>query len=204
MAVTSILESGLLFEPGDEDWFRFECCSGFKPLKGLGVMEMDFGWYASKTQTPWLIELRDYSQSGNPEGLHSQQSLDYLIRECVEKAKDSLLLLGSVWYGLPKKVQLAPDLPAAFLRLPTSDRALKLAFVVKTDEPKSFLLATQALKDRLNGKLNGQRELLGIRDRCEVLLMDHQTAIGSGLPLRVADTFVSTSKKTAKKGKQSK
>ena len=47
MAVTSIRESGFLFEPGQAPWFRLQDQPGFALLKGRGVCEMDFGWYGA-------------------------------------------------------------------------------------------------------------------------------------------------------------
>ncbi len=207
MAVTSILESGLRFEPPTSDWFRLEDCAGFKSLKNFGVHELDFGWFDRKRNILWLIELKDYSETGGASDRQKRQFvdyLDYLDREFVDKAKDCLLVLGSVWHHLPKKALLEPDLPSVCRQLPSQERRLKLAFVVKTDELQSFLLSAGPLQDRLRNKIKGQCELLGIREYCEVFLFDHETAIQSGLPLRVDDTFRSTSKKTAKKGKRSR
>jgi len=201
MAVTMIAESGLLMDSQAPEWFRLQDCAGFQPLKKVGVAEMDFGFVAKDSQTRWLVELKDYSQSGRPDGLAAQDSLDSLIREFVQKAKDSLLILGSVWYSLPKQPQLEPDLPKSFRQIPTSNQKLKLAFVVKRDEPKRFREMTQFLEDKLRNKIKGQCELLGISKYCEVFLWDHETAIEKGLPLQVNEASPSGSKKPKQKTK---
>ena len=203
MAITSILESGLLFEPGDEDWFRLADYAGFKSLKDIGVHELDFGWFDRKHNILWLIELKDYSETGGASDPQKQQIVDYLDREFVDKAKDCLLVLGSVWHHLPKKALLEPGLPPLCRQMPSQDRRLKLAFVVKTDDPQRFSESAGPLLNRLRNKIKGQCELLGIREYCEVFLFDHDTAIQSGLPLRVADGFHLASKKTGRKGKPS-
>ncbi len=204
MAVTSILESGLRFEPPTDDWFRLEDCAGFKSLKGVGVHELDFSWFDRDRNILWLFELKDYSETGGASDPQKQQTVDYLDREFVDKAKDCLLVLGSVWHNLPKKALLEPDLPPVFRQLPSQDRRLKLAFVVKTDEPQRFSSSAGPLQDRLRSKIKGQCELLGIREHCEVFLFDHETAIKSGLPLRVDDTFRLARKQTQRKGKRSR
>lgn len=184
MAVTSILESGLYFEPGPHSWFRFDACKSFQPLKGNGVCEMDFGWYEADRKTQWLLELRDYSASGKPVDLAQPDSRAFLIQEFAQKAKDSLLLLGSLWHDLPCAEVLRRDLPAAFHQMPSAQERLKLVFVVKTDTPTSFQSAAQPLKDSLTNRLKGQSHLLGVLGCCDVLLLDHQTAIAAKLPLR--------------------
>ena len=163
MAVTMIAESGLLIDSQAPEWFRLQDCSGFQPLKKVGVA------------------------TGKD--------------EFVQKAKDSLLVLGSIWYSLPNKSQLEPDLSMAFRQIPSLDRKLKLAFVVKRDEPKHFKAATEPLQDKLRSKIKGQCELLGIREYCEVFLFDHETAITNGLPLQVYEASPRGSNKTKKKTK---
>ena len=201
MAVTMIAESGLLIDSQAPEWFRLQDCPGFQPLKKVGVAEMDFGFVAKEGQTRWLVELKDYSHTGRPDGLAEAHSLEYLIHEFVQKAKDSLLVLGSIWYSLPNKSQLEPDLPMAFRQIPSLNRKLKLAFVVKRDEPQHFKAATQPLQDKLRSKIKGQCELLGIREYCEVFLFDHETAIAYGLPLQVNEASPRGSNKTKKKTK---
>ena len=201
MAVTMIAESGLLMDSQAPEWFRLQDCAGFQPLKKVGVAEMDFGFVAKDSQTRWLVELKDYSQSGRPDGLAADRSFDYLIHEFVQKAKDSLLVLGSVWYSLPKQSQLQPDLPVAFRQIPSPERKLKLAFVLKQDQPQHFKATAQPLQDKLRNKIKGQCELLGIRESCEVFLLDHETAIASGLPLQINEVSPSGSKKPKQKTK---
>ena len=201
MAVTMVAESGLLIDSQAPEWFRLQDCPGFQPLKKVGVAEMDFGFVAKAGQTRWLIELKDYSQTGRPDGLAAEHSIEYLIHEFVQKAKDSLLVLGSIWYSLPNKPQLEPDLPMAFRQIPSQDRKLMLAFVVKRDEPQHFKAETHPLQDKLRNKIKGQCELLGIREYCEVFLWDHETAIANGLPLQVNEASPRGSKKTKKKTK---
>lgn len=181
MAVVSILESGLLFEPpAGTEYFRLEQAPEFARFKGIGVCEMDFGWCGGSPggQTAlWLLEVRDYSgRTVDPA---------YLKHEFVEKAKDSLLVLGSVWHGLPRQAELRPCLPQAFQAQPTPDRKLKLVFVLKVDDAESFRAAAQPLQDSLRNRLKGHCDLLGVSGLCDILLLDHTTAINQGLPLRV-------------------
>ena len=204
MAIISIQESGLLFEPNAADYyFRLQGDRGFTPLSKFGVSEMDFGWYESQRKRCWLIELKDYSHSGNPLGLSDKNSREFLMYDLIQKAKDNLLVLASIWYSLPKKKQLESSLPSEFKSLPTHAQPLNLAFVLKVEDTMAFQTTAQSLQDSLRNKIQGQSELLGIRENTNVFLFDHLTAIEQGLPLRVDERSTAGSKQT-KKGKRAK
>jgi hypothetical protein len=74
---------------------------------------------AKEGQTRWLVELKDYSETGGASDPQKRQIVDYLDREFVDKAKDCLLVLGSVWHHLPKQALLEPNLPSVFRQLPS-------------------------------------------------------------------------------------
>lgn len=187
MAIQTIAESGLIVCPPTTAWFRFQDCASFQPLKKVGVAEMDVGFVAADGKQRWLVELRDFSHSGNPDGFAVAESVERMQQEFVTKAKDSLLVLGSMWHSLPYGPQLAGDIPSDFQQRPTEANRLRLAFVVKTDEPRRFRASVQPIQDKLRNRIQGQPELLGVRRFCDVFLWDHEMAIESGLPIAVND-----------------
>ena len=189
--------------PTTADWFRLQDNPGFKQLKNVGVSEMDFGWYESQKKTCWLIELKDYSQSGKVSDLSDKNFINILTYELTQKAKDSLLVLASIWYSLPKKRQLELSLPSEFKSLPALQQRLNLAFVLKVEDETSFQASAQSLQDSLRNRIKGQSELLGISEYTNVFLFDHRTAIAQGLPLQV-DECSTAGNKQNKKGKKAK
>ena len=59
------LESGLYFDPPHDRCFRLDQSQHAATLfRGLGVQEMDFGWWDDARQTMHLLEVKDYSLPG--------------------------------------------------------------------------------------------------------------------------------------------
>jgi hypothetical protein len=173
-------ESGLHFEPPHDQCFRLDLCKHVRALKGKGLAEMDYGWWDGGGRTMHLLEVKDYSPP-NP-----KLSSDNLLNECIQKATDCLLVMASVWHDLPLGERLGECLPEEWRAPPAEAVHVQLTFVVKTSDPTD-LEVLMKLQDRLRDKLAGRLELLQIRDRTMVLLLDHRRATRVGIPISAFD-----------------
>ncbi len=173
-----IRESGLYFDPPVDGYFRLEVAPYFKSVfKGRGLCEMDFGWWDPTEKTLHLLELKDYSVKALP---------DNLVDDLVQKATDCLLLLGSMYYGLPHAEGIKEDFPENSHVKPNRPAMLRLTFVLKT-AARDHALPLQQMRDKLKNKLNGRLELLDLRSSTEILLLDHWMAQELGVPIVPAD-----------------
>ncbi len=173
-----IQESGLLFDPRENEFFRFEEAAYFrKVFKGRGLCEMDFGWWDAKDQVLHLLELKDYSVKPLPPNF---------VDELVQKATDCLLLLGSIYYGLPHAEGIKGDVPSACHAKPQRPASLQMTFVLKTSA-KDHALALQPMRDAVTNRLAGRLELLDLRQAAKVVIVDHWLAQAMKIPISPAE-----------------
>lgn len=176
------LESGLYFDPPHAECFRLEHCDHVKALKGHGVAEMDFAWWEAGREAIHLLEVRDYSDPAH------KLAVDFLVHECVQKATDCLLMLASVWYGLPAGERLRECVPETWQRRPAERGHVFLTFVIKTTTQNDKVSIGQ-VQNRVRDKLKGRLELLELRGSTTVQIMDHETARQRGVPLKTEEDF---------------
>ena len=107
-------ESGLFFNPPNDRCFRLDHSPHASTLfRSMGVQEIELGWWESAKQTMHLLEVKDYSRPG------ASFDHQHFLNECLQKATDCLLLLASIWYGLP----CAPDAKDSVPRSGTCGRS---------------------------------------------------------------------------------
>ena len=182
------LESGLYFEPPHERCFRLDQAEFSGTLfKRFGVQEMDFGWWDASQRAMRLLEVKDYSVAAF--------NAEHYLNECLQKATDSLLLLASVWYGLPYGPQVRGCLPEEWHARPGAETRLHLFFVIKVSEstdagPTKDPLGMDALEAKARNKMRGRLEMLQVLPATTVFLMNHRAAAGRGLPIKTEADFV--------------
>jgi len=91
-------ENGITVE-FQSDYFQFEKCDEYKKISGLGVKEMDFGWFDKSKNTLWLIELKGF-MNPNPNNLKFKETnlsnvsiIDEKINELLMKSIHSVCML---------------------------------------------------------------------------------------------------------------
>src|SRR5262249_30280382 len=152
-------------DPPNERWYRWQDRPYFvEHCKRFGVQEMDFGFCDLEGRILHLLELKDYSRPG--------ELPPALVDELVQKATDCLLLLGSIWHGLPHAEGLKRDLHEEWHQKPVHAGGLRLIFVVKLAE-QSHRADMQPMLDKLRNKLAGRLELFALRQIATVELLDH-------------------------------
>lgn len=177
-----------MFDP-PEGYFRWQDAPYFAlHFKGIGLCEMDFAWHDPAKDVLHLLEVRDYSRADRQDlwfKAGDRQTLD-IVHELVQKATDSLLLLSSMWYGLPHAAGLQADVPRVWHVRPEPPRALRVTFVLKlaTDAQTAAL---QPMQDSLRNRLKGRLRLLGLESKVVLVqLLPHTMIETARLPLSVA------------------
>lgn len=174
-------EPGFLFDPPHERAFRLSASALSSTFKRFGIQEMDFAWWDEPAQTMKLLEVKDYTKG--------TFSADHYVNECVQKATDCLLLLASIWYGLPYGPKVRECVPDEWHVLPAAPPRLHLFFVMK--EPQSRdPLGMSALEDQVRSKVKGRIELLHLTPATRVFLMNPRTAAGHKLPITTEEDFL--------------
>jgi hypothetical protein len=161
-----IKESGLLFDP-PEGYFRIQDAPYFKDkFQRYGLCEMDFGWLDADQHILHLLELKDYSTRELPPDLTG---------DLVQKATDSLLLLSSIYYGLPHQDGIRGVFPAECHEKPAPPARIQITFVIKTPSRDTAVLL-QKMRDSLKNRIAGRLELLDLRLVTDVFLVDQWIA----------------------------
>ncbi|MFT3765515.1 MAG: hypothetical protein QM820_08380 [Minicystis sp.] len=178
------LESGLYFDPPHDRCFRLaQCEHGKRFFQELGLQEMDFAWWDEPDRAMHLLEVKDYSEPGR------RFEPDHYTNECVQKATDCLLLLASIWYGLPYGSQAKDCVPEEWHTLPAAPPQLRMFFVAKVPEPADQRptkdpFGWDGLETRARNRMRARIELFRVTPATTLFLMDHRTAARRGLPIK--------------------
>lgn len=168
-----IEESGLYFDP-PVGYFRIQDAPYFKDkFQRRGLCEMDFGWLDPVQRILHLLELKDYSTRELPPDLTG---------DLVQKATDSLLLLSSIYYGLPHQEGIHSVFPAECHERPSPPASIRITFVIKTQSRDTAILL-QKMSDSLKNRIAGRLELLDLRTVTQVFLLDQWMAKEQRIPI---------------------
>jgi hypothetical protein len=164
-------ESGFVFTPPHEAWFRFADCGTYRTrLSGQGIKEMDFAYWDAPRERLAVLEVEDYS------GLEMK---DHRVERLVAKGKDVLVMLHSAWRGAPAGLgaSLGREIPER-LRVPSR---VQLVFVLKVDGG-TRMMARSKMRDKIRRAIRAYAALLDLDG--DAALMDQHQAFELGLPLR--------------------
>jgi hypothetical protein len=159
--------------------FRFADLASYRALSGRHLKEMDVGWWEKSpngTNRLLLLELKGVTVWQSPPDDPSKPH-EHLIRTCIEKATDSLLMLSGAWTPTAWGQGLARELPAQLVPYP-GDGAIKLVFLIDIPTGRRELLL--AVRDELNGRLAGRLGVFGLKS---VSVIDLEAAQKMGLPV---------------------
>lgn len=116
-------ESGVTIDLTGRESFRFSTCPGYLPLSGIGLKEMDVGWFepnaAGGAGKLYLVELKDFTietlvgRAGKSYSTYAAKA-EFIIDELVRKSIDSVCMLVAVAAGVPSAVLLSPCLPPSY------------------------------------------------------------------------------------------
>jgi len=180
MAPIVFEESGFRVTAPDPS-FRFSELPAYRALSGQHLKEMDIGWWEKSpkgTNRLLLLELKGMevwqSLPDDPKKPH-----EHLIRTCVEKATDTLLMLSGAWLPTTWGKELAAEAPPQLTPYAGDGHAaLKLVFLI--DIPASHRELLLAVRDQINGQLSGRLRVFGLK---HVSVFDFETAQKKGLPV---------------------
>ena len=156
--------------------FRFGDCPAYRTLSGANLKEMDFGWWDTAKNTLWLMEVKDYSRLT----LEERLPVD-LFDTFVNKATDSLMMLASVWFSSAQGTSISACLPTSCRSFPFHPHKIKLVFLLKVNS--HTIPEIETLRDWLKNRLKGRVALFDMAVT-NVILLDHNTAMSVGLPIR--------------------
>lgn len=181
--MSAYTESGIRVDLSDKAHHCFEALPTYIYLKGQCVKEMDLCWLEpavtnaeTGTQSPEVLiclELKGYQETA--------LTVDYLLENLEQKAKDTLLMLCAAWLDRGKGKDLALELPEAY-RTYNPTRRIRLIMLIDADNSQAQALT--ALKDKLRNRLRGMTHLLDFK----LTLVNCTTAMKIGLPVSPENT----------------
>jgi len=171
-----VIESGFKVAVPKETSFRLGENPAYRSLSGLGLKEMDIGWWDNANSKLLFLELK---------GIDIWQEFDrkkdtahaYLVKSLKGKATDVLLIMAALWVGTDTGKALKASLPDHVQQY-HGDGNLKFIFLIDTPPSRKSLLAP--VKDAINKELAGRVRLFGVK---RVTLVDFDTANRMGLPV---------------------
>ncbi|MCP3136063.1 hypothetical protein [Pyxidicoccus xibeiensis] len=159
--------------------FRLADLPPYRLLSGKRLKEMDVGWWGPSQegqQRLTLLELKGLEVwQTTPDNPATPR--EHLVRTCVEKATDTLLMLAGAWTPTSWGTELSRSLPTQALPYP-GDKALKLVFLIDIPVGQRELLLP--VRDEINGRLQGRLGIFGMR---RVSVVDFEAAQKMGLPV---------------------
>ncbi len=171
-------ESGLRVE-APPPAFRLSTLTAYRALSGRSLREMDVCWLDTARLGPprlLLLELKGMKVWDSPPD-DPQRPHEHLVRSCVEKANDTLLMLLSACLPTPWGEGLAQQLPVPLAGL-LRTAALKLVFLI--DIPATSRELLLAVREEINHRLAGR---LGVFSLRHVSVIDFESARKMGLPV---------------------
>lgn len=134
----SIVESNITLDFPTASWFRFEKTDPYQPLSGLWFKEMDACWLDAANNIFYAIELKDYTESKNPD----EHTIDHRRYDLLKKVVDTIQMVMSAKY----QTEFGKELETIKgIDLHTSDLIYHYLIIVKEKEENMPMF--QALKD---------------------------------------------------------
>jgi len=174
--VREIIESGFKVTVPEETSFRFEENQHYRKLSGIGLKEMDVGWWKSDSSKLIFLELKGmeiwkgYDKS-------KDNAHEYLVKSLKRKITDVLLMMAAIWIETDIGKDMKTQLPEVVHQYP-GDGSLKLIILIDTPDSRKPLLSP--LKDAVNNKLAGRVRLFGVQ---HVTIIDFDKANKMKLPV---------------------
>ena len=171
-----IIESGFKVIVPDETSFRLGEDPVYRNLSGLGLKEMDIGWWDTANNKLLFLELK---------GIDIWQEFDrkkhtahaYLVQSLKGKVTDVLLMMAAIWTGTDTGKEFGASVPGRVHQY-RGDGSLKLIFLIDTPASRKALLLP--VKDAINRELAGRVRLFGVQ---HITLVDFDTACKMGIPV---------------------
>lgn len=153
------VESGFEITPPIDASFRFAETNTYRRLAGAALKEMDYGWFDTTRNELLLVELTNYETSVAPIDRRA------LMKEMIEKGRDSMLMLQAAWKGVGKGQDLARELPDLCKRL----ARLRLCFVLRAKRDELDVIVSADVKGRLASVLKIYANLMGMDIEVDLL-----------------------------------
>ena len=172
----NIVESGFKVSVPGQASFRLEENQHYQKLSGIGLKEMDVGWWDNNSSRLVFLELKGkeiwkgFDKSEN-------NAYEYLMKSIKGKITDVLLMMAAVWIETDVGKRIKSQLPKVVHQYPGDNR---IRIIVLIDTPSSRKPLLTSLKDAVNKKLAGRVRLFGVP---RVNIIDFDTANKMGLPV---------------------
>jgi hypothetical protein len=158
--------------------FRFSDLKTYRAASGRELKEMDVCWLDTSAFPARLLvlELKGLDVWSTPPD-DPLRPHEHLVRTCIQKANDTLLMFAGAWLSTGWGQALAQEMPPAFTPPPKGTR-LHLVFLIDIPETRRELLLP--VREEINGRLQGR---LGVFDLQRVSVIDFESARKMGLPV---------------------
>jgi hypothetical protein len=101
-------ESSITVNFPDNNYFRFQDCSGYTKYSGNQFKEMDWGWFDTTNAELYLIELKDFT---NASVIRTTPDANSRVNDLVKKAADSTAMLVSILLKTAPSIDITACLP---------------------------------------------------------------------------------------------
>lgn len=134
----SVVESNITLDFPTASWFRFEKTEPYLPLCGLHFKEMDACWLDADNNVFYAIELKDYTESQEPD----EHTIEHRKYNLLKKVVDTIQMVMSAKYQTEfgKKLETCKSID-----MHTAE--LTYCFLIIVREKNENMLMFQALKD---------------------------------------------------------
>ena len=171
-----VIESGFKVIVPNATSFRLGENPAYRKLSGLGLKEMDIGWWDNANSKLIFLELK---------GMDIWQEFDrkkdtahaHLVKSLKGKVTDVLLMMAAIWTGTDVGKELSASMPDLVHQYP-GDGSLKLILLIDTPASRKALLLP--VKDAINRTIAGRGRLFGVR---HITIVDFDSARKMGIPV---------------------
>ncbi len=144
--MTQLTESNITLNFPDNNFFRFEKCAGHKRLSH--IKEMDVCWYEQKSDTLYIIELKNWENNTLIEESDPNYPIDkvnqikiniskYRLEELWKKSLDSVCMIMSILLGKPYSNQIQECSPFSI----TPSTKIRLLSIINWTDPDSSYIS---------------------------------------------------------------
>lgn len=147
-------ESNITLKFPDQNWFRFQDCTGYQQLSGNHFKEMDVCWHDISNKMFWAIELKDFSGAD----LTQPEKHEKRVFDILKKAVDSLQMILAFKFKTPYADK---SLSLCFPNFPLNPSEIKLVIIINCSEAQASTI--QHLNDAFKSRFFPYAKIWGIK-----------------------------------------
>jgi hypothetical protein len=132
MPDVDVEEAELVVTLPENRYFRIEGTDAHDSINGQQVKVVDFGWQREREDL-WVMELKNLEGEWRPP---LEEKMEDFERSIPIKIVHSLLMLSSVWSGMPFGEALRRELEETFPNFPDDPPPIRVAVLINLDAPQ--------------------------------------------------------------------